>query len=103
MHARIYQPARSAMQSGSAKSNRWIMEFAPNSARKLDPLMGWISSSDTRSQVQLIFDSCEAAVAYAKANGLAYSVSRPHRRRHVKRPRGYGENFAFERRESWTH
>ena len=103
MHARIYQPARSAMQSGSAKSKKWILEFAPSSARKLDPLMGWTSSSDTRSQIQMVFDSREAAVAYARAHGLDYTVTAPNRRRPVIRPRGYGENFAHERRESWTH
>lgn len=103
MQARIYQPARTAMQSGSAKSKKWLLEYAPSSARKIDPLMGWTSSSDTYSQVQMTFESCEAAISYAKANGLTYIVSTPNHRRAIKRPKGYGENFAYERRESWTH
>lgn len=103
MQARIYQPARSAMQSGTANSNKWVLEFAPSSARKIDPLMGWTGSSDTQSQVKMTFDSKEAAIAYSKAQGLMVQVSSPNRRRAVKRPRGYGENFAFDRREAWTH
>lgn len=103
MQARIYQPAQSTMQSGAANSNKWILEFAPSSARRLDPLMGWTSSNDTQSQVKMTFDSKEAAVDFAKANGLVYQVSSPNRRRPTRRPRGYGENFAFERREAWTH
>ena len=103
MEARIFQPARSAMQSGLANSKNWILEFVPSSMRKIDPLMGWTSSSDTQSQVRIAFDSCDAAIAYAKANDLNFVVSNPSRRRHKKRPRGYGENFAHDRRESWTH
>lgn len=103
MQARIYQPSRSAMQSGTANTMSWILEFVPSSARKLDPLMGWTSSSDTRSQVQIAFDTQEAAVAYAKENDLAYQVLASNKRRIIKRRRGYAENFAYERRETWTH
>ncbi|MCY4005541.1 MAG: ETC complex I subunit [Rhodobacteraceae bacterium] len=103
MSARIFRPSRSTTQSGSAKSKKWVLEIAPCSARKLDPLMGWTSSSDTRSQVRLTFDSRDAAIDYAKANGLAYSVMSSNRRNPVLRKRGYGENFAYERRETWTH
>ena len=45
MRARIYQPAKTAMQSGTAKTTTWVLEFAPASAREVDPLMGWTSSS----------------------------------------------------------
>ena len=91
------------MQSGSARSRHWILEFAPNSPRKLDPLMGWTSSSDTLAQVRMTFDSREAAERYARKNGIPFTVSAPKRRQPVKRPRGAGENFAFDRRETWTH
>ncbi|PKP74405.1 MAG: ETC complex I subunit [Alphaproteobacteria bacterium HGW-Alphaproteobacteria-6] len=103
MRARIYQPARNAMQSGTAKTRGWILDFTPASARELDPLMGWTGSADTQSQVRLRFDSREAAEAYAAAHGLIVTVSEGHQRKPNIRPRGYGENFATDRRETWTH
>ena len=60
MSARIYQPARTAMSSGTAKTHDWVLEFAPASAREVDPLMGWTSSDDTQSQVRLRFSSKRA-------------------------------------------
>ncbi len=64
MRARIFQPARTAMSSGTAKTKGWVLEFAPDSAREVDPLMGWTSSSDTQSQVHLQFPTKEAALEY---------------------------------------
>lgn len=103
MRARIYQPARTAMQSGTAKTRQWVLEFAPVSARAVDPLMGWTSSDDTQAQVRLNFDSLEAAETYAKANGITYDVQSPKPRKPLIRARGYGENFATDRKGSWTH
>ncbi len=103
MGARIYKPARTAMQSGTAMTKRWILEFDPASARRLDPLMGWTSSDDMRSQVRLEFDSKEAAIQYAEKRSIPYTVSNPKARRPVVRQRGYAENFAHNRREAWTH
>lgn len=103
MRARIYQPARTAMQSGSAKTHDWVLEFAPASAREVDPLMGWTSSGDTESQVRLRFPTREAAEAYARAKGIDYDVTEPKPRKPVIRPRGYGENFATDRKGAWTH
>lgn len=103
MRARIYQPARTAMQSGSAKAQGWVLEFAPASGREVDPLMGWTSSGDTQSQVRLTFETREAAEAYAVANGIAFDVVEPKARKPILRPRGYGENFATDRKGAWTH
>jgi len=103
MLARIYQPARNAMQSGTGKSKLWILEFAPEEKKSVDPLMGWTGSSDMRSQLKMRFDSQEAAVAYAKRNGLAYRIDEPKTRKPVVRPGGYGDNFAHKRRAAWTH
>lgn len=103
MLARIYQPARNAMQSGTAKSRKWVLEFAPEAARCLDPLMGWTSSSDMDSQVRLKFDTKEAAIEYAGQHGIDAQVFEPHKRKPVVRPGGYGENFATDRRCVWTH
>ncbi len=103
MRARIYQPAKTAMQSGTAKTHQWVLEFAPDQARAVDPLMGWTGSGDTQAQVRLRFDSREAAEAYARSKGLDYSVTEPHQRKANIRPRGYGENFATDRKGAWTH
>lgn len=103
MRARIYQPARNVMQSGTARSRGWVLEFAPAAERDLDPLMGWTSSEDTQSQVRLRFDTREQAEAYAKAHGIDALVQPPQKRSVNIRPRGYGENFAPDRRIPWTH
>ncbi len=103
MRARIYQPARNAMQSGTAKTHGWVLEFAPASAREVDPLMGWTSTTDTTTQVKLRFDSREAAEDYARAHGIEAEVIEPNKRKPNIRPLGYGENFATNRRGAWTH
>ncbi|WP_128514262.1 ETC complex I subunit [Tabrizicola thermarum] len=103
MRARIYQPAKTAMQSGTAKTHQWVLEFTPVSEREIDPLMGWTSSSDTQSQVRLRFETRAAAEAYATEKGLEFDVVEPKPRKPVIRPRGYGENFATDRKGAWTH
>lgn len=102
MIARISRPAKNAMQSGTAKSTRWLLEFEPASQpRSVEPLMGWTSHADTRSQVKLWFETCEEAVAYAARNGLAYRVEPP--RDAARRPMAYSDNFRSDRIGTWTH
>jgi NADH dehydrogenase len=103
MRARIYKPAKTAMSSGTAKTKEWVLEFVPASARGIDPLMGWTSSSDMNSQVRLRFETLEAAQDYAKDHGIDAIVLKPKSRKPNIRPRGYGENFATDRRGAWTH
>ncbi|WP_299872928.1 ETC complex I subunit [uncultured Sulfitobacter sp.] len=103
MRARIFQPARTAMSSGTAKTHHWVLEFAPAEAREIDPLMGWTSSSDTQSQVRLQFDSKEDAIEYARDNRIDAQVQDPNKRKPNIRPGGYGDNFATGRRGAWTH
>ena len=103
MRARIYQPTRSAMQSGTAKNHQWVLEFGPTQNAAVDPLMGWTGSGDTQSQVRLRFDSRAEAEAYAQAKGIDFTVTEPHARKQNVRTRGYGENFATDRKEVWTH
>lgn len=103
MRARIFQPAKTAMSSGTAKTRGWVLEFAPDTARAVDPLMGWTSSSDTQSQVNMAFDTKEAAQDYARDNGIDAQVQEPNKRKPNIRPGGYGENFATGRRGVWTH
>ena len=103
MRARIYRPARNAMTSGTAQTRQWVLDFVPETPRGVDPLMGWTSSAETQSQVRLSFPTQEAAIEYAEEHGVDAVVMHPKRTRLNRRPRGYGENFASDRRGSWTH
>jgi len=99
--ARIYIPARTAMQSGTAKSRSWVLDFEQTSPKAVEPLMGWTSSADTRQQVRLRFDSKEEAIAYCEHNGIPYRVfdANPPKRQVM----AYADNFAYSRRIPWTH
>ena len=101
MLARIYRPARTAMQSGKALTKRWVLEFEPETPRELDPLMGWTSSNDMRSQVVMEFDSREEAIAFATKRGIPHQVFEPQPDR--TRPKSYSDNFRFDRKVAWTH
>lgn len=103
MRVRIYQPARNAMQSGTARSRAWVLEYPQADRLDIDPLMGWTSSDDTQSQVRLRFATRAEAEDYAKDNHLDYVVVEPNKRAQNVRPRGYGENFATDRHAPWTH
>jgi hypothetical protein len=93
--ARIYRPAKTAMQSGRANTHYWVLEFEPATVRRADPLMGWIGSDDTLGQVRLRFEGRDEAVKYAEGNGLDYRVDEP-RSRHVK-VKNYADNFRHDR------
>ena len=103
MRARIYRPARTAMSSGTAKTKSWVLEHVNETARQVDPLMGWTSSDDTQAQVRMRFDSKAAALDYAKEHGIDAQVQDPNKRKPNIRQGGYGENFATNRRGAWTH
>jgi ETC complex I subunit conserved region len=101
MTARIYKPARTAMQSGPARTKEWVLEYEPEARREIEPLMGWTSSADMKSQVRLTFDTKEEAVAYAERNGIAYRIMEPKPRPPVRK--SYADNFRFGRKGAWTH
>ena len=101
MVARIYKPARSAMQSGAANSKEWLLEYDPEKPRQVEPLMGWTSSGDMRSQIHLRFETREEAVAYAQAHRIAYRVEIP--KPVARNTQTYSDNFKFNRAGQWTH
>lgn len=101
MTAKIYRPAKTATQSGQAKTGRWVLEMEAEKPRSIDPLMGWTSSADTRTQVKLSFATREDAIAYAQRKGLAYIVVEPHEP--ARRPMAYSDNFKSNRVGQWTH
>jgi hypothetical protein len=101
MIARIYKPAKTAMQSGKAKTLDWALDFEPEQPRVVEPLMGWTSSADMRQQVQLRFASKEEAIAYCERNGIPYQLLPSHEP--ARRVISYADNFAYNRRDAWTH
>ena len=101
MTARIYKPARTAMQSGAAKTKDWVLDYEPEEPRVVEPLMGWTSSGDMKQQLRLFFESKEEAVAYCKRHGIVYQLSEPSEP--ARRTMAYADNFAFTRKDGWTH
>jgi hypothetical protein len=100
MTAKIYRPSRTAMQSGDAK-DKWLLEFEPETARQIEPLMGWTSSTDMRSQIKLRFDTKEEAIAYAQRAGVPYRVEEP--KEPTRKTISYSDNFKSSRVAPWTH
>ena len=103
MRARIYRPAKNAMQSGKVRTKLWQLDYEPESPRTVDPLMGWTSSADMRQQITLEFDTLEEAVAYAQANAIPYQVFEPHVPTPKPKPKAYSDNFRFDRKVPWSH
>ncbi|WP_298808111.1 ETC complex I subunit [uncultured Sphingomonas sp.] len=89
--ARIYQRPKNAMQSGRFATDHWMLEFEPVEPKHADPLTGWAGSGDVRDQIKLSFPTCDAAVAYAEEQGIAYTVI-PTPTRKLKL-QSYADNF----------
>ena len=98
---RVYQPRKTAMQSGLAGTRGWVVEFEPGGPRASDPLMGWAGGGDTRGQVRMRFGTREEALAFCERQGLDAQVIEPKRRK--PSARGYADNFRFDRGANWTH
>ncbi len=99
--ARIYRQPKTAMQSGTAGTQVWVLDFEPSDQRHPDPLMGWIGSSDTQTQVRLRFDTADEARIYAEQAGLIVEIELPNER--TIKPKVYADNFKFGRTDNWTH
>ena len=101
MVARIYKPAKTAMQSGQGKNRDWVLDYEPEEPRVVESLMGWTSSGDMKQQLRLRFASKDEAVAYCERHGIPCQVfeTKPP----VRRGQSYADNFAFTRRGAWTH
>ena len=101
MTARIYKPAKTAMQSGLAKTKEWLLDYEPEEPRVVESLMGWTTSGDMKSQIRLHFATKEEAVAYAQRHGIPYQVQEG--KSAPRRGLSYADNFAACRRTPWTH
>ncbi|MGF9691181.1 MULTISPECIES: ETC complex I subunit [unclassified Rhizobium] len=101
MTAKIYRPAKSAMQSGKAKTHLWVLEFDQEEPRRIDPILGYTSSSDMQQQVRLNFETLEQAQAYAEREGIEYRVIMP--KEAARQVVSYSDNFKYSRLQPWTH
>jgi hypothetical protein len=89
------------MQSGTARTRQWVLDYEPAAPRAVEPLMGWTSSTDMLSQISMTFETKEAAVAYATRHGIPFEIAEPHAR--TPKPKAYSDNFRHDRTEPWTH
>ena len=101
MVARIFRPAKTAMQSGKGKSQMWVLEFEPSERKSVEPLMGYTSSGDMNTQVRMKFETSEEAVRFAERNSIEFRLFEPKEQR--RRPMSYSDNFKFDRKVPWTH
>lgn len=101
MVARIFKPAKTAMQSGEWRTKEWVLEFAPASPREIEPLMGWTGTRDMKAEVQLAFETKEEAIAYATREGIPFQLIEPQPRKMIRK--SYADNFKFGRIGRWTH
>ena len=101
MLAKIYRPAKTVMQSGKALTKRWVLEFEAGAPPRPDILMGWTSSTDPNGQVRLYFEDRDAAIAFARTHAIAHQVIEPKEPKRIVK--AYSDNFAFNRKEPWSH
>ncbi|MDD7908852.1 MULTISPECIES: ETC complex I subunit [Pseudovibrio] len=101
MVARIYRPSKTAMQSGKAKTENWVLDFEPSAAKSIEPLMGYTTSSDMKQQVRLTFQTKEEAIEFAQRNQIPYRVVEKQPRK--VRIASYSDNFRYDRAAPWTH
>lgn len=101
MIARIYSPAKTAMQSGRANTGFWILQYEPVQAKLLEPLMGYTATSDMNNQIKIRFNSKEEAVAFACKNAIPYRIEKTYKP--IRRAVSYADNFRSDRQQSWTH
>ncbi len=100
MKTRIYRPSKSAMQSGTALTHAWVLEYVPETPRRPEPLMGWTQSGDTLNQVKMHFPTQAAAVEFAVKKGWDYDVEEPHSK-HIP-PKNYAQNFVARKGKATT-
>lgn len=101
MKARLFQPTKSAMSSGQAKTRKWALEIIHDGQFKRDPLMGWNGTTSTWQQVELTFDTIEQAQAFASKNDIELEVELGAKM--AMKPKSYSSNFSYSRKQPWSH
>lgn len=91
MQVRIYKPTKTTMQSGMANSKEWLLEFVSQEDQKIEPIMGWTSSSDMLQEIKMKFPTKQAAIDFANKNQYKHDVIEPQGKKLIKR--SYADNF----------
>ena len=103
MVVRIFKSSKTAMQSGTGNADQWFLEFENTDQKSIDPVMSWVGSSDTKSQIKLKFATKEEATQYAMKNNLLFFIDEGTKKKMNVRKNGYGDNFDYNRKRPWTH
>jgi len=101
MTIKIYKPTKSSMQSGLGKTKKWLAEYIIETDKVKDTLMGWNSSTDTKEQIKMFFETKEQAIEWSKKNNQQFIVIEPIGRKNKQK--NYASNFDMSRKEPWTH
>ena len=94
LKVKIYQPAKTAMQSGKSKTKRWVLEYTKSDVQYIEPVMNWTGTEGVRSQVKLYFDTQQEAIDFANDNGFDYELIEPKPKK--TKPKSYMSNFATD-------
>ena len=88
--AKVYIPTKNSMQSGFGKTDKWVLVYETENSG-VNPLMGWETSSNTLSELNLEFSTKDLAIEYAKKNKIDFEIIEPQKRKTVKK--SYADNF----------
>lgn len=92
MKFRLYRQTKSAMQSGKKNAKKWLLvPIEEKNQRQIDPLMGWIGTSNAVSQLKFQFSDKESAIAFAKEKGFEVELIEP--KESSLQVKSYAENF----------
>ena len=92
---RISKPTKNVMQSGTASTNCWRIEF-DSQPRDEYWLMGWTGTADPMSNLTLSFPTKESAIDFCEQNKLQWFVEEQSERK-VRR-KSYADNFSWNKR-----
>ena len=87
----IFKPSKNAMQSGLKKTSKWLIKYITKKPG-INPLMGWESSTDTLSELNLEFSSKKLAIDFAKKNKIDFEIVETQERKIIKK--SYADNFS---------
>ncbi len=88
---KIYRPAKTAMSTGRANTQYWVLEYLEEKTQYIEPVMQWTASTSTKPQVSLNFPTKEEAIQFALKNEWTYKIIEPKNRKII--PKSYTDNF----------
>ena len=74
MVVKIFKPAKTAMQSGKAKTKLWHLQVMDDTIQVKDPLIGYHGGSSTKNQIKLQFETKEDAITVSYTHLRAHET-----------------------------